>query len=335
MALSTLPLESDVQTIVDWLEYKILCSEFGTSSISELQRTYDVRRNAEDVDFENEASEENVFLQMLCGEIARRIECLGPSYPFLLSESGESLEITGSMTDGAFIYLFCLFLSHFKKGEILDGTYLPDITNDVRDLFQACSTLAAAAIVSGHAYSFGFPRPDKTGFLEKLKIIYEKFGESKVVDGFPKGSARSTKDDQIDVIAWQDRPDKGAGKLYLLGQVASGNNWPNKSIKGGPIDKFHGTWFIAPHIASQPMAALFIPFCVVPEDNDTVLERTQVLGLEFGNIYYRHVLPCMAQSGIDLARNQKSLIIERISEVPKIIEWVVTQVNLVRKAASV
>jgi len=333
MALSTLPLDSDVQTIIDWLEYKILCSEFGTASISELQRTFDVRRNAENVDFENGNSEENTFLQKLCAEITHRIKCLGKSYPFLLSASGESLEITTSMTDGAFIYLFCLFLSHFQKGEILDGTYLPDITNNVRDLFQACSTLAAAAVVCGHAYSFGFPRPDKSGFLNKLKAVYGKFGESKVVDTFPRGSARSTKDDQIDVIAWKDRPDLGAGKVYLLGQVASGNNWPNKSIKGGPIDKFHGTWFVSPHISSQAMAALFIPFCVIPEEEDTVEERTQVLGLEFGSIYYRHVLPCMAQIGIDLARNQAELVIERLGDIPKIIDWVVAQVNLVRKAA--
>lgn len=335
MALSTLPLEAEAQIITDWFEFKILCTQFGSASISELQRTWDVRRNAEDVDFEGADSSEAPFLLGICNEIENRINQLGDAYPFVLSDSGESLEITNTMTEGGFIYLFCLFISHLNKGEVFDGTYLPDVTNTVRDLFQACATLAAAAQVSGHAYSFGFPRPDKSGFLTKLQEIYSKFGEGTVVSSIPKGAPRNVKDDQIDIIAWQDRVDKAAGKIYLLGQVASGNNWPNKSIKGGAIDKFHGTWFGNPQISSQALAALFIPFCILPEENDSVEERVNVLTFEFGSIIYRHLLPKMAQQGAILARDRVDLVIERLSDIPKIIEWVTIQVNLLRKAAAI
>jgi hypothetical protein len=333
MALSTLPLESEAQTITDWFEFKILCTEYGSASIFELERTWDVRRNAEDVDFENSDSKEAPFIQKICNEISYRLELLGDSYPFVLSSTGESLEISKQMTEGGFIYLFCLFISHLNKGEIFDGTYLPNVTNNVRDLFQACATLAAAAKVAGHAYSFGFPRPDKSGFLVKLQNIYSKFGEGNVVPSIPRGAARSVKDDQIDIIAWQDRSDKAAGKIYVLGQVASGNNWPNKSIKGGPIDKFHGTWFGNPQISSQAMAALFMPFCILPEGNDSAIDRVNVLTFEFGSIIYRHLLPKMAQEGAALARARPDLVIERLSDIPKIIEWVTVQVNLLRNAA--
>lgn len=327
MPLANLPLEADVQVIVDWLEYKVLSSEYPTVGIANLQRIWDTRRNAEDFDFENGNAQEVDFTQLIFSEITKRIQEIDESYPFVLSQSGESLEVKPQFNEGSYVYLFCLLLSHVCQGEVLNGSYLPTINGEIRDLFQACSTIAAAGEVNGHAYSFGFPRPDHSGFLDKLRIIYAKFGEGKVVDTVPKGASRSTKDDQIDVIAWKDRPDGAAGKVYLLGQVASGNNWPDKSIKGGAIDKFHGTWFGNPQISSQVIAALFIPYCVLPEDGSNVQDRLNILTLEFGNIHYRNTLPSLFQRGFDLARNNASLIIERVTDVPRIIDWVNQQLQ--------
>lgn len=334
MALSNLPLEADVQVIVDWLEYKVLTSEYFTVGISDLQRIWDTRRNAEDLDFENGSSQESDFTQLIFSEINKRIKELNESYPFALSESGESLEVKPVFNEGSYIYLFCLLLSHVSQGEVLNGSYLPTINGEIRDLFQACSTIAAAGEVDGHSYSFGFPRPDHTGFLDKLKIIYASFGEGKVVDVIPKGASSSTKDDQIDVIAWKDRPDGAAGKIYLLGQVASGNNWPNKSIKGGAINRFNGTWFGNPQNSSEPIAALFIPYCVLPEDGSNVQDRLNILTHEFGIIHYRNTLPSLFQRGFDLAKINANLVIERITDVPKIIEWVNQQLQSLKAATA-
>ena len=69
-----------------------------------------------------------------------------------------------------------------------------EIDNKIRDLFQACATWAAAGDVKGHAYSFGFPRPDHSGFLVKLKTIYRHFADGKGKSGIYNlgtGNARS------------------------------------------------------------------------------------------------------------------------------------------------
>jgi hypothetical protein len=334
MVLSTLPLDCASQYAIDWLEYKILCSEYGIGSVSELQRIWDTRRNSEDDDFEGADSDAEVFLQNMSAEILSRVRQLEEAYPFELSPNGGTLSLKEDLSPGAYIYLFCLFLSHPKKGAVLNGKYLPKITNEVRDLFQACSTWAAAALVRGHSYSFGFPRPDGSGFLKKLQIIYNKFGEGKVVDTIPKGASRRPKDEQIDVIAWKDRPDGAAGKIYILGQVASGNDWPNKTIKGAAISRFHGTWFSNPQVASEASAALFIPFCVVPEDGDTTAERVNILTLEFGKIYYRHLLPLLAQQGIEHCKNSPDCVVERVTDIDKITKWVDFELSKLRKKAA-
>jgi hypothetical protein len=334
MVLSTLPLDCASQYAIDWLEYKILCSEYGIGSVSELQRIWDTRRNSESDDFEGSNSDAEIFLQNISAEISSRIRQLEATYPFELSENGATLSLKENFSAGAYIYLFCLFLSHPKKGAVLNGRYLPKITNEVRDLFQACSTWAAAGIVKGNAYSFGFPRPDGSGFLQKLQLVYNKFGEGKVVDAIPKGASRRPKDEQIDVIAWQDRADGAAGKFYVLGQVASGNDWPDKTIKGAAIDRFHGTWFSNPQIASQALASLFIPFCIVPEDGDTTAERLNILTLEFGNVYYRHLLPLLAQKGIDHFENNPNCIVERITDINRISKWVDSELSKLRKKAA-
>ncbi|MGV2292094.1 hypothetical protein AAHK20_25515 [Trinickia sp. YCB016] len=336
MALSSLPLDSDAQVIVDWLELRVIGSEYLSFSVSELQRIFDTRRNTEETDFEEKSSGEEDFYQSAMNEIEYRIRCLGTSYPFALSSSGASLELKEKPNAGMYAYLLCLLLSHTKQGEVFSGDYLPKITNRVRDYFQACSTLAVAGIVSGNAFSFGFPRPDNTGFLAKLQSIYRRFGEGRVVRQIPKGASRSPKDEQIDVIGWQDRPDGAAGKHYVLGQVASGNDWPGKSIKGGPIDRFHHTWFDAPGIASQHRAALFIPYCIVANRGETVKDKLLVLTSEFGDIYHRHVLPRLVLKGLRLGqRLNGQATIERITDFPEIVAWVSKELVKFRKIAQV
>ncbi|WP_143135097.1 hypothetical protein [Burkholderia ubonensis] len=336
MALSSLPLDGDVQVVVDWLEFKVIASEYFSFSVSELQRIFDTRRNTEDSDFEEKSSEEEDFYQSVMNEIAHRIKCLSTSYPFALSDSGGSLELKKKPNEGMYAYMLCLLLSHTKQGEVFNGEYLPDITNRVRDYFQACSTLALAAVVSGNAFSFGFPRPDNSGFLAKLQLIYRRFGEGGVVTKIPRGASRSPKDEQIDVIGWQDRPDGAAGKHYVLGQVASGNDWPGKSIKGGPIDRFHRTWFNAPGIASQHSAALFIPCCIRANRGETANDKLLVLTSEFGDIYHRHVLPRLVLKGFRLGHRLAGRVtIERTDDYPEIVDWVGKELLKFRRTAQV
>ncbi|MFM0628860.1 hypothetical protein [Paraburkholderia xenovorans] len=335
MALSTLPLDSGVQVAVDWLELKVLASEYAIVSLASMSRIWDTRRNTEDTDPAGEESEEDVFYQSVVNELNLRMTQLGRAYPFQFSASGASLELKPKPNEGMYAYVFCLLISHTKKGQVLSGQYIPKLTNVVRDYFQICATLAAAGEVKGHAYSFGFPRPDSTGFLTKLRAIYAAFGEATVVAEAPKGASRSPKDEQIDLISWKTRKDGGAGKRYVLGQVASGADWVNKTIRGGAIDRFHHTWFMPPGIASQASCAMFIPYSIVPNPNESVADKLLVLTHEFGAIYYRNMIPLLVQKGVEFAnRCDASIVIERLAEFEDVRGWVDKQLLKFRKLAA-
>ena len=141
------------------------------------------------------------------------------------------------------------------------------------------------------------------------------------------------KDEEIDIIAWRPRTDGAAGTYYLLGQVASGDNWMAKSIKGGPIDYFHRTWFELPP-ASQATASIFIPHAVPPVGDGNRRERLDLLVAKFGTIFDRLRVAPLAAAGIALAaEHQEELLIERIDEVPNVRAWVTAQAECLRLSA--
>ncbi len=332
MILSPLPAGSTIDVIADWLEFDIICSDFGTKGISEIARHWDVLRNTEDTDFEDDNSSVDEFLDVVLREIRTRMRISGSSYPFAFSETGESLSLKEELSEDCYIYLFCLIISHIKEGEVLSGRYTPPITNYVRDLFQVCATLAASGVVGGNAYSFGFPRPDRSNFLAALHNVFSAFGEGLAIDTVPRGAPPEVKDDGVDVIAWADRPDGMPGKIYLLGQVASGEDWPNKSILS-KISAFHSVWFSNPRPASTPIPSMFMPFCIQPTTaGEAIEDRMLYLTHNFGCFYYRHVIPPLARKGLEIARGGSRTIVQRENDVSRIVEWVNEQINSMKAA---
>jgi hypothetical protein len=326
MPLSIPPVEAYPHVQLDWLELKILRSEYKTEGLAGLKRDFDTRRNSEGRDPEGGTDDEEAFFERLLEEMRFRSDSLGDAYPFRLSESGESLELVDAITPGGYIYLFCLFLSHPSAGQVFSGEYLPEIDNSIRNLFQACSTLAAAGEIGGTAYSFGYPRPDGSNFLTKLHEVYRAFGEGQVVAEIPAGASTWPKDEEIDIICWRPSSDGAAGKPYMLGQVASGANWGAKSIKGGSIESFHNVWFIR-RPASEAKASMFFPFCIDPTASETLRERLEVLVHKYGTIIYRYRLPRLAQIGIDLKAENADLVVEGELALPTISEWVDAQIS--------
>src|SRR5262249_52379682 len=140
------------------------------------------------------------------------------------------------------IYLFCLFLSHAYDHSIIPKALAPTIDNAVRDLFQACSTVAAAGYVEGIAMSFGWPRPAGAHFLESLRRIYALLGAGTPGTEPRAAAPEDVKDDGVDIIAWRPSRDNLPGTHYLLGQVASGENWVDKSV-AADSEMFHKYWF--------------------------------------------------------------------------------------------
>jgi hypothetical protein len=164
--------------------------------------------------------------------------------------------------------------------------------------------------------------------------VYHHFGEGEVVNEPRVGASPMVKDEEIDVIAWKPRKDKAAGTFYLLGQVASGSNWEAKSIKGDPIAYFHRTWFTRTP-ASEPLPSIFIPQAVLPTGDGGRKDRIDLQTAKFGFILDRLVLPSLASVGISLFDDKSNdLIIERRSDIPRVIAWVSAQVTALRNSVS-
>lgn len=345
MPLNNPPLKERPEILSDWLELRVLADANGEFRPAGLLRYWDTSREQEESDSEGRQSEEDntdedgvsggdadKFLAAITDEVNERAAILGSNYPYEFSDDGNKFRMKKDLSIGAWTYIFCLLFQHNSKGELWSGNWLPAIDHAVRDLFQACSTLAAAGKVNGCAISFGWPRPDSNPpFLQKLKEVYRRFGEGQPRDAPRPGASPMVKDEEIDVIAWRPRADKTPGTIYLLGQVASGDNWQGKSIKGGSIDYFHSTWFsVRP--PSTPLPAIFIPHAVPPMGEGARRDRVALLTEKFGMIFDRMLLPSMTQAGYELAqRDIPGFYIERAGDSDKISIWVTQQMESLRQ----
>ena len=346
MVLNVPPLKASPVTVADWIELATVANPRGMYALSGLKRFWDTHRQSEGTDPEGQSRREDhtdeqgvgggdddAFLDTITDELADRYRALDGSYPFEIAANGLRLTLNEQLNSGQAIYLFCLLLSNCKKGDVLDGSWLPPINHRVRDLFQACSTVAAAGEVNGYAISFGWPRPnDNPAFLTKLQEVYKLFGEGRPRLAPLPGASTMVKDEEIDVIAWKPTKDHAAGTIYLLGQVASGDNWECKSIKGGPIDYFHRTWFDPPP-ASDPIASIFIPHVVPPGDGGTRRDKMDLWTAKYGTILYRLRIPLLAMQGLTFAKQNTEWLIERIGDIKAIETWVTEQVDALRFAS--
>jgi hypothetical protein len=324
----TLPADdSPPSTVADWLEFAALGAADNRASLSSISGGYDMLQDSESSDWSDADALADQRLDKVIAELNERGRILGEDYPFTVDQAGQFLHYLNAPTQGGSVYLFCLFLSHATKSAVLPGDALPNVTNDVRDLFQVSSTFAAAGYVEGVAVSFGWPRPNRSSFAEALKSVYEAFG-----DGTPRkrplpGTPSGIKDGGIDIIAWRPSLDGLPGTTYLLGQVASGRNWKQKSVVEDSR-LFHWAWFDkAP--ATERQHAMFIPFCLEPEfrrmdqgdEIDRLRDYLQVLTVQFGVVFYRYRLAAFAARGLQLHRRGVATL-DRYEELPNIVEWV-------------
>lgn len=340
MFLAPIPLDCDSRVISDWFElYVLLNSEYYVASFSDIQRMWDLRRNSEESSPDESGSDrehdgDEKFVQDILAEIQERMRILGSSYPFQFNKTNTGLELKRDTRVGHVIYLFCLLISNAEKPEIFKKRrkFPYELDNEVRDFFQACSTWAAAAALTGSASAFGFPRPDGSNFLDKLREVYAAFGEGKVRKKPMKGVSSSPKDEGIDIIAWRHRADSAPGKLYVIGQVATGANWLNKSVVEY-IEPFHKSWFsIIPSSSSSP--AMFIPFCIPLVGDATLTEQLHILTQRYGQVYYRYLIPSLADEGYILAHKNRKLKIDRTEDLEHIADWVFNIIGSMKPNAS-
>lgn len=323
--------------LADWLELKALASRDGRIGFGTLVSAANLETEEQPEDISEEDIWQDDLVISVQEEINSRLKTVGENYPFRIDPKGNYMEVVPEISDAGAIYLFCLFLSHATDRSIVPEALAPAVDNTVRDLFQACATFAAAGYVQGTAMSFGWPRPNREAFLTALKVIYAKFNDGQVVDEPPPAAPTAVKDDGIDVIAWRPSPDGLPGTHYLLGQVASGHNWTDKSvIENSGV--FHYYWFQRPP-ATQHQDAMFMPFCIEAKGHDdgasaqeVLADHMQRLTKKYGMVIYRYRLARYAADGL-LIHESGLHEVQRANELPKILAWVREYSDSLRAAA--
>lgn len=169
------PNKSSNCDMADWFELKVLEAEQNTFEFSKLrnfiEEEIDEDEIQEDIGIHDASVEE--IIGKIAAEIKHRMESLEDAYPFQwINESQSGLAKSPVINISAKIYLFCLFLSHWKKSNIYFEKFTSTISDDVvRKMFQCFSNISAAGLMRGGAYSFGWPRPDSTKLLEAAKLV--------------------------------------------------------------------------------------------------------------------------------------------------------------------
>lgn len=271
------PLPNDTRSkLADWVEVSCLSSPRRSASRGNLLGILDLLGEEErgTLDFDNttgDALEEEIlengrtaFADAVLDELQFRADTLGGNYPFELLGRGERWRLsrrqnTGTPTESAAqsCYIFCLLVCAIRDHAI-HGADIAPIIQTMPNHFQWLAVEAAADVVSGNAYSFGFPRPNGVTFLQALAEMTNLLRVGQPLANVPLWSNGREKDAGIDVIAWRDFPDLRAGKLILVGQVASGNDWTGKSVKRD-APSFLSEWF-SPRPTEHYVPAIFIPF---------------------------------------------------------------------------
>ena len=280
MALLRFPGNSnDAIACADWMELSALVSREGRCSIAQVERNikrlsvYDERR----------AIEQNAGIEARCtdvlSELSRRIVAAAEAYPFVLE--GSDLVRVGDLASHA-PYIFCLCLSWFGWRQKKGAKKFP------RRMFEDLSKYAAQSFVGGSALRFGAPRTElPSSFREALLKLCIAIGEgqAKELEG-----PINAQDDTLDLIAWRNFPDGLEGKLFLLGQCASGINWESKKRDLDPEAFFH-SWFADQPASLRTMrVGLFIPHRMpksqwVPTTRKAgiVFDRCRIAYLAHGN----------------------------------------------------
>lgn len=261
--------------LADWLELRTLMDSRGVSTRAALLNVLDILEDgaAEPDSVDSETGEildeailegaRHQFVDITFEELQYRFKLLGDSYPFEVDAARQRLARRSdehAALPGQVVYLFCLLASAIRERRLQAENALSQAEQDIADAFQVCACLAAGGYLNGEVSSFGFPRATGTGFLTALRETFSRFGIGRVRenDEIPDGLPTSLKDGGIDVIAWRNHPDGMPGKLYLIGQCASGLQWRDKSVVDY-LEQFHGSWFTQPPaVYSTP--AMFIPF---------------------------------------------------------------------------
>ncbi len=303
------PLAKSTRSVAaDWVELQVLVSDRG---IGEHQLLRSQATQAEpnhgsaltDLDLEPVDEEilepRNDELSERVGEeLEYRERVLGSLYPFALgSQYGKwVLQRRAVTTDSEQAahecYVACLLISAMHS-QLLPTTNGHQLVARSEQVMQIESYLAAAELIGGKAYWFGFPRPDHSGMLLAIQRLVEAMGLGVAPDKRPDGLSSHAADGTVDIVIWRPFLDGQPGAVVAYGQVASGRNWESKPIKSF-IDGHFYPWFVKPP-SRKHVELLFIPILQHQKLDETrggdfraiARERARLLEMDFGVVIDR------------------------------------------------
>jgi hypothetical protein len=317
----------DDEILCDLVEFRAILSNSVGLDMMDIQRDLDVEISEND-DKDNDSSDDaEIAFTRIYELIQQRVERVGEeNYPFSLNDDGSHFFLKPEITNSGYIYLFCLLLSHPKEDDVLTGSYVPNIGNNQRKLFQSCSTVAAAGLIAGNAISFGFPRPDGSNFHNKLKEVYKLIKDGQIRKNLIPGTPKSIKDFKIDLIAWLHRQDAEVLERYFFAQVASGKDWIDKALSNDQLEQFHRLFFdIAPSM--RPERGIFIPFIFEYERDISLEDKLKIFETIYGKFHYRFSIPRYYAYGCEIAKGNKLFHIDGLADLAAIKSWVDTEIK--------
>lgn len=308
--------QNDLDIGADFLE---LSAFFSDENYTLTQSIIDALEFAADDDFKT-VDEEIVRREEVASGatmlISDRAQALGTSYPFKISGDGRVLSCElGYLSYGQSAYLVSLILSNLRAVTPLlnsSGMHPSDAeVRSLREYFQYFATAALAAEIGGQAWSFGFPRPDHTGFLTKLNEVWSTLRDGTVSP--EEGEIPlNPKDDEVDIFAGRVHADGLPGFLFAVAQVATGANWRKKSLRNHLDHVFFHRWF-----GRQP-ATPPVPYHIIPFARPTDGFRDDVRLL--GNVLHRLRVPLRVDQASGL--HDQGIAIEAYDRLDGARAWV-------------
>ena len=274
MPVNSPPPNDTRSRFADWLEILSLANSRGVATRGDFLGLHDLLDDdshavetdpdtGEELEAEILENARSIFADEVFDELYYRADVLKTRYPFEIDLQGRESRLSVAQrshdieTEAArSSYLFCLLTSAIRDHRI-QGDNTAQLQQEIPKIFQAIAANAAAAMLGGGAISFGWPRPNGSAFQPALREASQQLRLGKPLDNVPLWSSGQQKDAGIDIIAWRDFADKRPGKFVLFGQVASGNNWIEKTVKNDT--SLFLSWF-SERPTEHYIPAIFIPF---------------------------------------------------------------------------
>jgi len=319
--------------IADWLELDALCAHSRSSGKARLKSVLSGVLEDPATIREEESSttastslenDYDISITDVMDELSLRRRWAYPGYPFLI-DAGHVVGPDDPVGARFLAYLFAFF---WDRGTSSSTVRWPLVHADQGPkILQVISVIAAAGIVNGSAAWLGSPRPSEPNLYKALAKISARprFGE-----GRPEAQRRaeiptSRQDAGVDIFAWRHCPDQEPGKLYLLGQAASGRSWRSEKSPMQDFRNFHDDHW-ADYPKSPIIGATFIPFDfreIHKGDRGHSIDR-HFLTRDFGIIVDRFRLAHFFGRGLKVAKFHH---VEGIDQLPLVSTWVAENLN--------